>query len=592
MANTSSLLGIHPPAPTPNAPAKKPKPIWLDGWNDPFAGVSCWSQTMVTGDFSGNNDFRLVVADECKKVKIFGDTAMVDQLQFAGLPTAVISWYASLKDRIPLLAVATGPYLYLYHNLRPHWKFTLPPMPIAPEESDAWASHASGRISTARLGELLEACKDQGTLMTARALDFISLETSEARDSFLAAVAGQPLEHQTVTTTMTVLRKTTEESAAQVAVSCPVIGTESRQILILDPSARSVLKRVQLSGVPSHIVCVGTYDGDYRIVCALRHGGLVTVRDGDVVSHLADVEAPVCGLVRVERLLVASTMAKTLIGFHLRGRRQFVVNVPSPVQALAPIAIDTMRAPKAYVVALENRELRVYAGKVMLNSIRTRDVVSGMLFGRYAREDGALVLAHRSGGVAIKVMSRFASLEGGQKQPPPPLPKIDFPKKTTVWVEQCERERTHAIDIHRAFQRDLCHLRLRVMRQYVAVVTAGGGASSLASSTNLRITVTVVGMGPRFKLQIALLNTSTKAAGSLDCVVMSSALYEVEPAVFHVPFLPPALGVASEVDVTALMPDEPPEDIRVVIVPAHGSTPVVAALVRMPAPEVDITAEE
>lgn len=37
------------------------------------------------------------------------------------------------------IAVASGPYIYVYKNLRPYFKFTLPPLDIHPMEDDLWS---------------------------------------------------------------------------------------------------------------------------------------------------------------------------------------------------------------------------------------------------------------------------------------------------------------------------------------------------------------------------------------------------------------------------------------------------------------------
>ena len=36
------------------------------------------------------------------------------------------------------IAVASGPFIYVYKNLRPYFKFTLPSMEINPVEQDLW----------------------------------------------------------------------------------------------------------------------------------------------------------------------------------------------------------------------------------------------------------------------------------------------------------------------------------------------------------------------------------------------------------------------------------------------------------------------
>lgn len=47
------------------------------------------------------------------------------------------------------------------------------------------------------------------------------------------------------------------------------------------------------------------------------------------------------------------------------------------------------------------------------------------------------------------------------------------PKKTRLYVEQTGRERVAAVEMHRAFQRDLARLRLTAARTYVRLLTDG-----------------------------------------------------------------------------------------------------------------------
>jgi Bardet-Biedl syndrome 1 protein len=71
-------------------------------------------------------------------------------------------------------------------------------------------------------------------------------------------------------------------------------------------------------------------------------------------------------------------------------------------------------------------------------------------------------------------MGLFHSVLFSAAGPPPeqdvPLP---VPKKTKVYVDQTQRERDQAPQIHRTFQRDLCKLRLETARAYVKTLTDG-----------------------------------------------------------------------------------------------------------------------
>jgi hypothetical protein len=50
---------------------------------------------------------------------------------------------------------------------------------------------------------------------------------------------------------------------------------------------------------------------------------------------------------------------------------------------------------------------------------------------------------------------------------------LQIPKKTRLYVEQTQREREQALDMHRIFQRDLAKLRLTSARAYVKILTDG-----------------------------------------------------------------------------------------------------------------------
>ena len=49
---------------------------------------------------------------------------------------------------IVAIAVASGPYIYVYKNLRPYFKFTLPPLEVDQLEQDLWnqAANVSLRV--------------------------------------------------------------------------------------------------------------------------------------------------------------------------------------------------------------------------------------------------------------------------------------------------------------------------------------------------------------------------------------------------------------------------------------------------------------
>ncbi len=129
-------------------------------------------------------------------------------------------------------------------------------------------------------------------------------------------------------------------------------------------------------------------------------------------------------------------------------------------------------------------QVHIYRDKYLVNSFNTPDIVTGMKFGRYGREDAALVMttkgqlwrlsllvrfcsvcaddfcdslrdvshkeivAFAGGGLIIKMLKRSATLEEKGTSGGPPAAqgtKLNVPKKTKLFVDQTMREREHAV---------------------------------------------------------------------------------------------------------------------------------------------------
>ena len=46
------------------------KALWLDAWHDPVSGIKAYSQCLRLADLNGDGDWRLLVADSDKKLKV------------------------------------------------------------------------------------------------------------------------------------------------------------------------------------------------------------------------------------------------------------------------------------------------------------------------------------------------------------------------------------------------------------------------------------------------------------------------------------------------------------------------------------------
>ena len=102
---------------------------WLHAWYDPVAGLKTLSQCLRFADVGADGEYRLIVADQDRKMKVYKGTGVGSVHALLDVPVAIATFQSDLAvPRVPSVAVAAGPFVFIYRNLRPYMKFTLPPV--------------------------------------------------------------------------------------------------------------------------------------------------------------------------------------------------------------------------------------------------------------------------------------------------------------------------------------------------------------------------------------------------------------------------------------------------------------------------------
>ena len=119
---------------------------WLSAHDDPLAAIYTFSSCLTLSDLTGERDTKLVVADLGSgtynmKLRVYRGTQLLSENTIIDLPTGVVAFHMDQNEpRIPAVAVASGSHIYIYKNMRPYFKFTLPTLDIHPVEKELWAS--------------------------------------------------------------------------------------------------------------------------------------------------------------------------------------------------------------------------------------------------------------------------------------------------------------------------------------------------------------------------------------------------------------------------------------------------------------------
>lgn len=595
----SSLFGNAPPVSGALSKAeillaqKRAAGPWLNAFSDPIASIKAFTPCVRLADIGATGEYRLIIADADRKLKVYNGTSIQSEHALLDVPSALAVFYTDLNQpQIPSVAVAAGSHIFIYRNLRPYYKFTLPHLEIDPIETEVWSNCRSGTITPAECFKQLSEAHENGVNLTSRSLSLLHVKDEKEQEDYINERKHLQLLQLTVATCMEVLYK---NMVAERAVSSLVVGTEAKQVIIMDPSGTSVLKKIELPSVPVFMAISGTYDVEYRIVVACRDGNVYQIKKGKLLGTVIEMESQISGLVLLEKSILVGGMDNTIHSFHFKGNKNFSLYLPEPITNMELLQLSRIKNVKCLLVALANGEVRLYNKKYLVSSFQSNgnDVITAMRFGPYGREEASLILTYKSGGLTIKMLQRQANLDAGSVTPGPPPEQdipLNVPKKTKLYVEQTQREKEQAVDMHRLFQRDLCKLRLSTARSYVKIITDGVGPLSNVGSAQLRLDAKVQGLGPLFKLKLNIKNTGAKALTDIPLSLsFDENIYRLEKgysSCILLPILVPGAEYAIEVPVRNIDANGAADAIRVFVSSHKSIVPIISAIVNMPVSEI------
>ncbi|RWS29918.1 Bardet-Biedl syndrome 1 protein-like protein [Leptotrombidium deliense] len=588
---------------------------WLLAHQDTLACLYTFSSCITFADLQGDGDYKLIIADlgtvlNAMKLNVYRGTFLQAQLTLVDIPAGILAFHMDTLDpQVPAIAVASGAYLYIYKNLKPFYKFALPELPVNETENDAWMQIKEEKIDCLSLKQTLETLRlEIGEVgLTPRSQKFLSLSNAQEMEAFVSSQENQTLRRLQIITCVASIKKTVDDEKA---ISCFILGTENKDIFIIEPDAFTVLCSVKLPSVPVFIEVNGLFDVEYRLIVTCRDAHIYTIKRGFKTGRLCvQLNSQPVGLLRINNNIIVGCMDCSLSAYTPKGNCIWTVKQPAQITALAALDIDILGV-RLIAVALENQQIHIYNDKNKVDVIEIEDVVTSIKFGRYGREDNTLVMVTRKGWLVIKILKRTAKFFTKDTNAEAVFQvayagKLNIPKKTKLFVDETMREREESIsqltinpslmncfflDIHRTFQQDLYRLRLTTTRAFVKAITASLNPISANIADPLKLSAQIHGLGPTFRLILELQNTSVDQPSlnlflTFQCDVR---IYKIDRNYIPVPFLSPGFIYTFATKVECVSELNVNDVIKVFVVREEEVTPLITAVINMPASEAPV----
>ena len=115
---------------------------FLSAFHDPLAALNLFSQHLVLCDIYNKGEAKLIAANVANGVagfqlKVYSGTSMAASLSLLALPSAATGFVISTNG-VRALAVSAHNCIYIYKNMRPFYKYTLPDLPLNDVEKEGF----------------------------------------------------------------------------------------------------------------------------------------------------------------------------------------------------------------------------------------------------------------------------------------------------------------------------------------------------------------------------------------------------------------------------------------------------------------------
>lgn len=163
------------------------------------------------------------------------------------------------------------------------------------------------------------------------------------------------------------------------ASSCLLIGTESGEIIVLDPRSFSIIDRHFIGWPPVAITSTGLWSGDGRMFVTSRDGRIGSLKKGwQKINNWEKLSAPAVAIstLACDGAAVA-VMDGTIVGFSNNGLKLWNIQLPG-------LALDMTSLPVSQIgllllaVSVPRTGLLIYDGQHHVDTITMIDPVSAM----------------------------------------------------------------------------------------------------------------------------------------------------------------------------------------------------------------------
>lgn len=596
------------------------KKVLLDEFSNNVAGLKAFNQCISLGNVLNDQKNRLICIDVNNHLKVFNGEIIEDENPLKNmLPVSGIVTYFSIeKDssiKYPYLAVASGIHIYIYKFLKGIKKIPVPDEIPNSIEQYIYDLFAMGEIDAKQCLEKLEKfvekyykkkeneeyeelvgkvedekiLEHKNAALSNMTQELFNIEDEDSKIKFLENNCGCQIKIYNYITILSSIPKSDDLDIE--ADSYLIVGTENCSLFIIDPSENKIIGKGKLPGVPFLMNTRGGYNNNnHKIFIADRGTNIYILKKTDITKTIV-VAQPIMNLLSSDKSIYIGTIGKNYIGMKFSGSQDFSIEQPNVITSMEIAEREINET--LVLIATKDAELRIYNDKYLCHVIKIGDNIFGMKFGTFGTKKESIIMCTYGGALLVKyfnpdVKVKVLKIDEGNKDANENL-KIDVPKKPGIYRDLVQREKESKSEIQKKFITDLIKIKYKAMDTYVKILKKGNAPQNFSNSSNLKISASLEGLGPNFKLNIIFNNSGKKPIyGAMLTLDFNRKIYSFKKENIQLSVIMPNIPVNYSLTFRNISENGSSGNIKLLVIGKNEIIPLIQTNIKVPISELDI----
>lgn len=593
--------------------------LLLDEFNNNVAGIKAFNQCISLGNVLNDKKNRLICIDVNNHLKVFNGEIIEDENSLKNmLPVSGIVTYFSLdKDtniKNPYLAVASGTHLYIYKFLKGIKKISMPEQIQNSVEQYIYDLFTNGEINAKQCLEKLEKLAEKykrkkedenyadiiGTTENEKIYDnkdeplsnltqeLLCLDDDDSKIKFLEKNSNVKIVIYNYITILSSISKFEEDPESD---SYLIAGTENSSLFVIDPSDNNkIMEQGKLPGVPFLISTSGGYNSTHKIVIADRGCNIYVLKKTKVTKTII-ISQPMINVLSSDKAIYLGTIGKNYIAIRPTGTQEFSISQPNIITCMELAHRENDEC--LILIATKDAELRIYNHKHLNYILNIGDNIFGMKFGTLGLRKDCIIMCTYGGALLVKYFN--PEVKATTLRPKVDNSKlnenikIDIPKKPPIYRDYIQREKEAKTEIQKKFITDLIRIKYKAMDTYVKILKKGNAPQNFSNSSNLKISASLEGLGPNFRLNIIFNNSGKKPIyGAVLTLDFNRKIYSFQKENIQLSIIMPNVPVNYSLPFRNISENGSSGNIKLLVIGKNEILPLIQTNIKVPVSELDI----